>query len=165
MFLNLSVILFTMRGVYPSMQLGVYTLLDTHPLDTHTPSQTPPVWGKVIFSQASVILSMLEEGWLPSMHHRSHNQGVLHPVVVCIWRGWADLPPPTRYMGYYRIRSTNGRYASYWNAFLFMKNSNLSQIEKQHWQICQIFQYCQISCYLRNGLLCTNLLPGFSLLS
>ena len=27
----------------------------------------------------------------------------------------ADTPPP----GYYRIRSTSGRYASYWNAFLY----------------------------------------------
>ena len=26
--------------------------------------------------------------------------------------------PPTRYMGYYGMRSTSGRYASYWNAFL-----------------------------------------------
>ena len=30
-------------------------------------------------------------------------------------------PPPPRYMGYYGIRSTSGRYASYWNAFLFCK--------------------------------------------
>ena len=33
------------------------------------------------------------------MHHRSHDQG------VCI-QGWADTP-------------SSGRYASYWNAFLF----------------------------------------------
>ena len=26
--------------------------------------------------------------------------------------------PPPRYMGYYEIRSTSGRYAYYWNAFL-----------------------------------------------
>ena len=31
--------------------------------------------------------------------------------------GWAD--PPPRYMGYYGIRSTSRRYASYGNAFLF----------------------------------------------
>ena len=80
-------------------------------------------------------------GWFPSMHHRSHDQGVciqvtLHPAGgICIrggsasegrgpasgglppegsasrgvgWGGvclggWADPPPPPRYMGYYRI--------------------------------------------------------------
>ena len=83
---------------------------------------------------------------------------------VCIqWglhlEGLGRPPPPPRYMGYYRIWSTNGWYASYWNAFLFMKKSNLSQIEKQHWQICQIFEHRQISCYLRNDRLCTNSLP------
>ena len=35
---------------------------------------------------------------------------------VCIQEGWAKTPT---YMGYYGIRSTRGRYASYWNAFLF----------------------------------------------
>ena len=48
-------------------------------------------------------------GWLPSMHYRSHDQG------VCI-QGVGQTPPPC--MGYCRIRSTSGRYASYWNAFL-----------------------------------------------
>ena len=32
--------------------------------------------------------------WLPSMHPRSHDQG------VCIQGGWADLPPPTTTLGY-----------------------------------------------------------------
>ena len=33
------------------------------------------VWGKVIFSQASVILSTGGGGgWLPNKHHRSHDQ-------------------------------------------------------------------------------------------
>ena len=52
-------------------------------------------------------------GWLPSMHHRSHDQG------VCIWgvciRG-VGRPPR-----YYGIRSTSGKYVSYWNAFLFFR--------------------------------------------
>ena len=39
--------------------------------------------------------------------------GGLHPG-----RGVGRSPPP-RYMGYYGIRSTSGRCASYWNAFLF----------------------------------------------
>ena len=50
-------------------------------------------------------------------------------------RGWAD---PPRYMGYYEIRSTSRRYASYWNVFLFIscKNSKLyllsTSAEKVH---------------------------------
>ena len=36
---------------------------------------------------------------------------------VWIQGSWAD---PLRYMRYYGIRSTSGRYASYWNAFLFL---------------------------------------------
>ena len=83
-------------------------------------------------------------GWLPRMHHRLHDQGGLHPGRglhpgggglhpgggVCIQEGGLHLGglhpvgvgrpyPPTRYMEYYGIRSTSGRYASYWNAFLF----------------------------------------------
>ena len=37
------------------------------------------VWGKLVFSQASVILSTGGGGWLPSMHHRSPDSGGLHP--------------------------------------------------------------------------------------
>ena len=44
------------------------------------------------------------------------------PSHVCLWGGSDRRPPlhPQKYMGYYRIRSTSGRYASYWNAFLFI---------------------------------------------
>ena len=51
-------------------------------------SLLPPgneVWGKVMFSQASVIPSA-RKGWLPSIHHRSHDQGGLHP-------GGGGMPP------------------------------------------------------------------------
>ena len=49
----------------------------------------------------------------------------LHPGRVCIQegsapRGWADPP-----IGYYGIQSTNGRYASYWNAFLFQEGNRV----------------------------------------
>ena len=54
------------------------------------------VWGKAIFSQACVILS---------------------PV-----GGGVRQTPP---IGYYGIWSTSGRYASYWNAFLFNNASML----------------------------------------
>ena len=56
--------------------------------------------GKVMFSQAYVI---------PSVH------GGGLPGGVCIQGYWADPPPQ---IGYYGVRSTSGRYASYWNAFL-----------------------------------------------
>ena len=39
------------------------------------------------------------------------------PGGYAIQGGWADSPPPKK-IGYYGIRSTSGRYASYWNAFL-----------------------------------------------
>ena len=47
--------------------------------------------------------------------------GGLHPEVIYIQEGlhpggWGR--PPLRYMGYFGIQSTSGRYASYWNAFL-----------------------------------------------
>ena len=35
------------------------------------------------------------------------------------------VPPLPRYMGYYGIRSTSGRYAFYWNAFLFLLGEGL----------------------------------------
>ena len=38
----------------------------------------------------------------------------------------ADTPHP----GYYRIRSTSGRYASYWKAFLLIFNFNLGYLSK-----------------------------------
>ena len=76
---------------------------------------------------------------LPSLHHRSHDQGGLHrggsesggglhsgnvclTSPVGLWGrgrgGVGHTSPPPRYMGYYGIQSTSGRYASYWNAFL-----------------------------------------------
>ena len=67
-------------------------------------------------------------GWLPSMHHRLHDRGVCLQG-VCIQGGLGRPPPPglplgggkapMRYMEYYGIWSTSGRYASSWNAFLF----------------------------------------------
>ena len=41
------------------------------------------VWGKVMFLHLCVIL-LRGGGWLPSMHHRSHEQWGMHPEVVCI---------------------------------------------------------------------------------
>ena len=41
------------------------------------------------------------------------------------WGGWEDPPP----IGYYGIRSTSGRYASYGNAFLFLKKGIVFVVE------------------------------------
>ena len=47
----------------------------------------------------------------------------LHPEgMICIWGGG---PPPIRYYG---IRSTRGRYASYWNAFLFFNENSIASV-------------------------------------
>ena len=45
-------------------------------------------------------------------------QGDVHGGGMCMAGGhvWHTCPPPGRY---YEIRSMSGRYASYWNAFLF----------------------------------------------
>ena len=59
------------------------------------------------------------------MHHRSHDGGGF----ASRGRGVGQTPPPPRYMGYYGIRSTSERYASYWNAFLV----NVKIIHKYAW--------------------------------
>ena len=67
-------------------------------------------WAKVMFLQASVILSTggvsaSEHPWIhPPTHSRPHHPPI-HP------------PPREADSG---IRSTSGRYASYWNAFLLV---------------------------------------------
>ena len=69
------------------------------------------VWGKVMFLHLCVIL-FTGGDWLPSMHHRSHDQGVCLWGVclweICLWGvciqgdlhpGWADSPPPPEIHG------------------------------------------------------------------
>ena len=65
-----------------------------------------------MFSEARVIPSVHIGGgcWLPSVNHRSHDQGGSAS-------GGLGRPPPPEHYG---IRSISGRYASYWNAFLFV---------------------------------------------
>ena len=72
-------------------------------------------------SLLSVILSTGEEGLHPPGTHApwarmpppgTHHPG-MHEPPTCTPPG---IPPPG---GYYEMRSMTGRYASYWNAFLF----------------------------------------------
>ena len=60
-------------------------------------------WGKVMFSQACVIL--FTGGLSVSVH-----AGIPHPP--------KQTPPPCR--ACWEIRSTRGRYASYWNTILYL---------------------------------------------
>ena len=54
---------------------------------------------------------------LPSMYYRSYDQGGLY-------LGVGQIPPGDTWpMGYYGIWSTSGRYAIYWNTFLFTTRS------------------------------------------
>ena len=70
------------------------------------------VWGKVIFSVACVKNSVYGVGGLPqcmlgyppTRHPQGPGQGTPPPSSVC-----------------WEIRSTSGRYASYWNAILFCR--------------------------------------------
>ena len=91
-FLHLSVILFTGGGL-PQHMLG-HPLQSRHPQSRHPPwEQTPPV-------PTPRSRHLPWEQTPPSLSR--------HP--------WADTPPPEADSS---IRSTSGRYASYWNAFLF----------------------------------------------
>ena len=57
------------------------------------------------------------------MRHRSHEQGVCIPGLPTggsASGGVGQIAAPHRYMDYYGIRLTSGRYASYWNVFLSM---------------------------------------------
>ena len=85
----------------------------------------PRLSGENFLAQKSVASTMYET-WscsLPPANEVCEGYvftGVCLSTGVCIQRGglhlggWADPPP----IGYYGTRSTSGRYASYWNAFL-----------------------------------------------
>ena len=85
-------------------------------------------WAKVMFSQASVLLSRLRGLTLNTSWDSSHGQGgVLVLGGGGLVRGEGNhFPPqgsevnPSPPPGYIReLRSMGGRYVSYWNAFLF----------------------------------------------
>ena len=110
----------------------------THPwiVICYRPQQS---WAKVMFLQASVILSM--GGGLPQCmlgYHHHHPPGADTPHQIRPPTGSRHPPqtrPPSRHPPWSRhpptadsrkeadsgIRSTSGRYASYWNAFLYPK--------------------------------------------
>ena len=82
-------------------------------------------WGKVIFSQASVILFTggicLSACWdttpPPPRTRQAPSQDQVPP-------GTRNPPPQSR--AYWEIRSTSRRYAFYWNAILFLVNDRFN---------------------------------------
>ena len=83
-------------------------------------------WAKVMFLQASVIL--LTGGCLPQCMLRYTPPRSRHPPWEQI-PPWEQTPPRSRHTPQTKytpleadsgIRSMSGRYASYWNAFLFV---------------------------------------------
>ena len=103
-------------------------------------------WAKVIFSQASVCPQggvCLSACWdiPPQQHHpppSRHPPGADTPRTRYAPPG-PDPPPGSRppREADSSIRSTSGRYASYWNAFLFNKGWRF--VQHKVWKI-QIFQ-------------------------
>ena len=93
------------------------------------------VWGKVIFSEACVKNSVHRRGLPQCMlgYHPHPPPGTRHPPPPGAGTPWDQAPPPrnrhplgpgtppgpsTPSRPCWEIRSTSGRYASYWNAFL-----------------------------------------------
>ena len=83
----------------------------------------------------------------------SASKSGLHPRGVCIqgrrsasggqvyiWRGLGRTPPPV----YYWIRSTSGRYTSYWSAFLFL-------------QVLGKRMFTEVYCKLLHSLICSEI--------
>ena len=85
-------------------------------------------WGKVIFSEAGVKNSVHGGDALGScVAGGVHGRG-------CVWRGGV-------HGRYYEIWSMSGRYASYWNAYLFFLNSEVKiNVPQLRWflQISQL---------------------------
>ena len=75
-------------------------------------------WGKVIFSQASVILSTGGCAWLPGGVHGCRGHAWLPGACMVAREGACMAKGGGACVGYDEIRSMSGRYASYWNAFL-----------------------------------------------
>ena len=57
---------------------------------------------------------------------------VFTPVCHSVHRGGGQTPPgrPIPYVVHAGIRSTSGRYASYWNAILLYKDFDLEPVSK-----------------------------------
>ena len=116
MFLQASVILLT-GGVSASVHAGIpHPLGADTPPSRHPPEQTPP-W---------------EQTPPRSRHPQSRHppEQTLPQEQTPPWEHspQAYTPPPPRRRACWEIRSTRGRYASYWNAILILKSNFLGYI-------------------------------------
>ena len=97
---------------HPHSRQTATTADSTHRTGMHSCYRPQRSWAKVMFLQASVILSTGGGGSLPQCM-----LGCQTPPGPGTPR--TRHPPPEADA---RIRSMSGRYASYWNAFLFLYN-------------------------------------------
>ena len=96
-----------------------------------------------------------EGNWLPSMHHRSHDWGMSASRGRLSPGGSASRGSASRGieglgrspMGYYGLRSTSERYASYWNAFLLLSLFDLPL----EWVRCSTLRLAEFVCMFSNG--------------
>ena len=100
---------------------GRYTPGQIHPqagtsLGRYTPRQVPPLTGT--------------PPWADTPPRQVHLPGQVHPPGQVLQAGTPPVgaPPPPRSSACWEIRATCRRYASYWNAFLFLKNVQAFQV-------------------------------------
>ena len=108
------------RPLRPSVTIGVNLIRDWSEISKLLPANE--VWGKVIFSQASVILftgggDMCGTQACPLGTHATRHAPPRYVPPGMHSPGHAP-PRHTPPQGYYKMRSMSGQYASYWNAFL-----------------------------------------------
>ena len=82
-------------------------------------------WAKVMFLQASVILSTGGGGVHAGQCMLGYHPPPREQTPLGADTPQEQTPPPEADSG---IRSTSGRYASYWNAFLFVKFSKFCEV-------------------------------------
>ena len=138
MFLQVCVILFTGGGVSASVHARIpHTLGSRHPPGADPPEQTPP-WNRHSTSPHPLGADTHPPGADTPLGADPMEQTPLRadtPQEQTPPPG-ADTPresrPPPKKADYC-IRSTSGRYASYWNAFLFVKRSHCNLCGNLKW--------------------------------
>ena len=109
-FLHLSAILFTGGGCLPQCMLGYHPPGSRHPQSRHPPGADPP--------EQTPLGADTPQGQTPPRSRPPPEQtppGSRHPL---------EQTPPQEADS--DIQSMSGRYASYWNAFLFCINFNMA---------------------------------------
>ena len=129
MFLHLCAILFTGGGGLPT------PWMQTPPLDADTPwMQTPPLDADTPWMQTPLPLDAdpLHPDANPLYPNADPLPSCLQTPVVDADPHSLDADPPLWIQTPPLIRSASGRYASYWNAYLFYKHID---VEFRHWTV------------------------------